>query len=224
MSEQTFLQMTELAVDAFKSTNLGDVIAIMQSYFQSNQFTIWHLFRDEKRKILDQITGKSLAQAESDFRSIYNDNYQLMSGMQLSEIPIPEAYQNVIQYVVNKDLKQFFQLPELSLEELQRLEQEIVKWKIRITDQQRLVLLASERIFQEIKDLIKHHSDIGKVKNLSQVVGTMQKLGVELDFWKSQNYFYSAVKDYQSGKLVLENGEWLSAIRELGMKLKVRME
>ncbi|NJL76180.1 MAG: hypothetical protein HC892_15345 [Saprospiraceae bacterium] len=216
--------MTELAVDAFKSTNLGDVIAIMQSYFQAHQFTIWHLFRDEKRKILDQITGKSLEQAEFDFRSIYNDNYQLMSGMQLSEIPIPEAYQNVIQYVVNKDLKQFFQLPELYLEELQRLEQEIVKWKIQITDKQRLVLLASERIFREIKDMMEHHSDISKVKNLSQVVSTMQKLGVELDFWKSQNYFYSAVKDYQSGKLVLANGEWLTAIKELGMKLKVRME
>jgi len=224
MDEAKFMEMTRLTVEAFKSTNLGDVIAIMQQYFQENQFTIWHLFRDEKRKILDQITGKRLKRAESDFRSIYDENYQLMSGMQLSEIPIPEAYQSVIQYVVNKDLRQFFQQPELHLEEINRLEQEIKKWKIRISDRQWLVLLASERIFKEVKQIMEHQNSIAKVQVLSQAITILQNIGIELDFWKSQNYFYSILKDHQSGKITLQQGEWLQAVRELGMKLKIHME
>ena len=70
-------------INCFRATDLGQVIGLMQTYFPSEKFSIWHLFRDEKRKIFKQINEKSLAQIENNFREIYNDNY--LSLIHISE-------------------------------------------------------------------------------------------------------------------------------------------
>ena len=62
MDMNTFVQMHNRIRTAFQGTNLGEVIAGMQEYFGSEKYTIWHLFRDEKRKIMQQITDNRAGQ------------------------------------------------------------------------------------------------------------------------------------------------------------------
>ena len=224
MDRATFDEMAHKMTEAFRSTNIGDVIGLMQSYFGSQKYTVWHLFRDEKRKILKQITDKSLAQVENAFRDIYNDNYQLMTGIQRSNIPLPEAYQNAVEFIVNQDLNQFFANGSLAVRELNRIATEFNQWQIGLSNEQSLNLAASERIFLEIKKLDTGDASLSDIQNLNAVLATLNQMGINLNTWKSQNLYFSMLKGYKGGQWVFATKEWRDAFEQLGRWLRVKLD
>ncbi len=223
MDMDTFKEMHHKMTTAFKNTNLGDVIALMQEYFGPKKYTIWHLFRDEKRKILQQITEKSLKQAENTFREIYNDNYQLMTGIQNSGIPVPATYTDAVQNVVNTDLHTLFQQEEINLKLLTRLAIEIQKWQIPINDKASLEHKAGEAILRSLRKLGTTDVDIKSLKKLNAVFEILQSLDLSPNIWKSQNYYFAIMKGFQKGEWVFSNKDWDQEVKKLGDFLRVRV-
>ena len=62
-----FFGMQFRMVNAFEEGRLGDVISIMQTYFGPEKYSIWSLFKEEKRKILDAIARQGMSLFESAF-------------------------------------------------------------------------------------------------------------------------------------------------------------
>ena len=221
LSEAQFLEAQAVLKEEFLTTDLGRVIGSMQSYFKSDKFSIWHLFRDEKRKILEQVTEKSLEQVEYGFREIYDDNYQLMVGMLKSQIPIPNAYKSAIQHIVNTDLHRFFEQHVLKIKDLKRLSEEIATWNLTITDPQTLKFAAGERIFYEIRKINHMVLPTDQIQILVDIIKIFNDLDLELGIWKSQNHYFSLLEDFISGKRSFPNNEWKDAFLKLGRLLKV---
>ena len=221
MDSQHFANMSEQMLASFKNAELGEVIGLMQANFESKKFTIWQLFNEEKRKIIQQVTQENLKKVEKDFREIYNDNYQLMSSMIKSEMLVPEAYNTAVKYVINLDLKRFFSQEKLKIRELKRLLEELEKWKITITDKDSFDLAVSERIYEELKAIKIGQNGLKKINRICEVLETLLEKGLEVDLWKSQNHYFSMAQSL--GK---ENAspslEWLNGFTKLGNLLKVR--
>ncbi len=222
MDRATFDRMSKEMVKAFQMSDLSEVIGLMQTYFGSEKYTIWHLFRDEKRKILNQITNNSLQQVEANFREIYYDNYQLMTVISQSDIPVPKAYLNAVQFIVNQDLQQFFENGSFSIRELKRLSEEFDRWKIELTNEPSLKLAASERIFKEIKKLEAGEVSLRSIENLNSILEELERMNIHLNFWKSQNLYFSMLKGYQTGEWVFVNTEWEKNFVRLGELLKIK--
>ncbi len=223
MDIEEFKQMHEKLRTAFYGTNLGEVIAGMQEYFGTEKYTIWHLFRDEKRKILQEITNKSLRQAELAFRDIYNDNYQLMTSMQKSDIPIPETYRDAVQHVVNADLKSFFEQGDINLKVLTRLALEVHKWGLPIHDKDMIELKAGQAIYNTLVKVSKSEVSLDEFKKLNNVFETLGSMGIQPNVWKSQNLYFSVMKGFKNGDWVFSNEDWQSEVERLSHFLKVRM-
>ena len=119
MKRSDFDKMSEEITAAFNGTNLGKVIGIMQAYFGPDKFSVWHLFRDEKREILKGITQKSLDHLERTLRDFYQDNYQLMNGIQQSNIPVPHEFLNAAEFILNRKLRDHFQNGDLNFRGLE---------------------------------------------------------------------------------------------------------
>ncbi len=222
MDWPVFVEMSDKIITAFKNSDLGTVIGIMQSFFDSEKFTIWHLFREEKHKIIREITETSFQNVESDFRDIYYDNYQLMASMQQSGIALPEAYLTAVKYILNLDLQQFFSLENLKVKELKRLLGELDKWNVVLDDKASFNLAAGERIFEEISTLAVHSESITKIQLLNDILEVLSGLNLKIDVWKSQNGYFSLLKEFKSGKLEYPSLEWLNAFTRLGDLLTVR--
>lgn len=223
MKPEDFDMMANRIREAFRSTNLGDVIGIMQEYFGKEKYTIWQLFRDEKQKILGQITKQSLEQVEKEMRSIYNDNYQLMLGIDMSDIPVPAFYRTAVEFVVNRDLQRQFGNGSLNIRELHRLFSEFQRWNIRLTDEQAFKLVASERVFREIQQLDTSEADLESLQALITILEMLESLRINLDFWRSQNIYFSMLQGYKKGEWVFISEEWKEAFMKLGRLLKVRV-
>lgn len=223
MSETVYAEMKTKVLDSFDSTNLGDVLSHMQKYFDDHNFTIWHLFKDEKRKILDTISKNSLDSIENSFREIYNDNYQLMSGMALSNIPIPDAFISATEFILNTEIHQFFTQEVLNVNRLKHLSAEFERWKLKINNEQSFKLTASERIFYEVRKLALADFSIEQLELLNDIFDFLKKMNVELDIWKSQNLYFGMLQGYNRSEWVFANKEWENQFKELGHHLGVKI-
>ncbi|MEZ5039719.1 MAG: DUF3536 domain-containing protein [Saprospiraceae bacterium] len=222
MDRESFDRMSAEIMDAFLTPNLGGVIGIMQHYFGEEKYSIWHLFRDEKRKILKQITDSSLREVEQSFRDIYKDNYQLMTSMINTTIPVPSAFLNAVQFVINRDFYQFFDNGSFDIRDLNHLVAEYKKWGITLTDVSSLLLVISQRIYKEIKSLDTSDLALPRLNRMIQIMEEVKQMNLYPNYWKSQNSYWSILKGFKQGKWVFANKEWEEAFYKLGALLEIK--
>lgn len=223
MPRTEFDAMSRGIVEAFATPNLGEVIGLMQEYFGGEKYSIWHLFRDEKRKILNQIIQLSLNKAENDFRDIYNVNYQLMTGIANMGMPIPNAYQSALEFVLNRDLQAFFTTnTRFNLREIQRLVNEFKKWKVRITQQDALHLRINEKVLMAISSLNTSEEGLHDLRLLNNVLKCIGKLELAAEFWRSQNHYFFLLQKYRSMSWEGISEEWKTAFLNLGELIRVK--
>jgi alpha-amylase/alpha-mannosidase (GH57 family) len=225
MDRAAFDEMYERTTKAFKGVNLADVIGCLQEYFGPEKFTIWQLFKEEKQKIINSITEKKLRSVETSFRTIYKDNYQLMSGLLLANVTIPDAYKNAVQYVLNIDLKNFFIADTLDINELNRILNEYKKWGIGFTDENAFKLAASERIFSELKLIVDGGMiSLSNLKSLAEVLSLINQMKVKLTVWKSQTAYFNLLQYFENRERSYPSVEWKAEFFRLGDLLNVKIE
>ncbi|MEL7124356.1 MAG: DUF3536 domain-containing protein, partial [Bacteroidota bacterium] len=216
-----FNEMKEKVTSAFTEANLGEVISLMPTYFGEEKFTTWHLFRDEKRKILDLITQESIKSIETLFRQVYKNNYVLMNGIQASNAPVPKVYLDAIRFIVNQDLYNFFKGEHLNLRTLSNLVNEFNKWNIEFNDIDALQLVISERILEELKIIIEDSPPAFAIETLIEIIKLLRSIGLEPDIWKSQNIYFEALKRFENVIWEYPTQVFEKAYLELGKHLNV---
>lgn len=220
MKKDTFDEMKGIMKTAFEESRLGEMIGYMQSYFGPEKYTLWHLFKDQKRKVINQILKENLRQVENSFKKIYNRDYPLINMMKASGIPIPKAYKTTLEYVLNADLKNCLSSERIDLEELKRLSIEFNKWEVKIDDTLAVSKYASERIFRTIKKIQKYQEDVDRVNRLNRFFEYIKIFELKPDLSRSQNiYFYlmKSIKQSINGQRKNQNDEFTKLGDNLGV-------
>ena len=223
MNEGEFKQMHKQINKAFNESRVADVIGIMQSYFGPGKFTIWHLFKDEKRKVLDQIISRNLRQVENSFNKIYNRDYQLLNALKKDNIPIPKVYKTTFEYVLNQELKRVLE-DGIDSRKLKRLAEEFEKWDIQLSESLSFSLLAGDSMYKSLNQLYQDPGNLKLLKNLTSSFEILKKLKIDPDLHQSQNLYFSLAR--LNGKAVgdlANDPEWNSAFEKLGDKIGVKL-
>ena len=225
MNNATFDEMWQRSSEAFRAANLGEVISSLQKYFGPEKFTLSSLFKDEKIKIIRDITHNSMHMAESSFREVFNVNYQLITGLQAEGLPIPDTWRNVAAYVLNHELLDFFRVTETpDPRKLRRIAEDIKRWQITLTDLEAVQHAAGRRIFNEIERIELNHSSLARIKWLNEVISIIQEqTDLKPEIWRSQNFFYLLTKGYRKNLWVFINPEWQATFERLAGLLSVRL-
>ena len=224
MSREVFIEMASKLKTAFKAGSLAELIGLMQEYFGREKYSLSDLFRDERQKILALVTNQSLEKAERALRNIYQDNYKLMDRMIRSDTPVPAFYRSAAEFVVNRELLRAFENGNLNIRDLRRLYSEFNQWNIRLSDSQAFQLAASERLFREIQQFQEEEPALEQLQVLVAILELLEKLEINLDFWRSQNVYFSILQQYKKGERVFSNEKLEEAFLSLGNLLKVRVE
>ncbi|MBX2945426.1 MAG: DUF3536 domain-containing protein [Cyclobacteriaceae bacterium] len=204
---------------AFDEGRLGDVLGYMQTYFGPDKYTLWQLFKDEKRKVLDMITQQSMRELEESLRRVYNRDYPLVNALSNNDIPIPRAYTTTFEYILNADLVNSFQPEKINVKEIERIMGEMVKWELTIEDPDKIERLAGESIYKELKRISAERSNVKRIERLNRVFPLLQKFKLEPILYKSQNLYFEISKENGS-----EKPEWVAQFKLLGENLKVKVE
>ncbi|MEJ0029753.1 MAG: DUF3536 domain-containing protein [Bacteroidota bacterium] len=224
MEPDKFASMQYRATHAFDEGRLGDVIGIMQTYFGPDKYTIWQLFKDEKRKILDMIARKSLEELEQSLRRTYNRDYPLVNALANNEIPIPNAYRTTFEYILNADLIDAFQEDRINIKTLERILGEIEKWSMKIEDPESVSRLAGDAIFRELTRIGSDRFNNKRVSRLNRLFPLLTKFKLTPNVHKSQNAYFEISLENKTLTLGDDQKEWVDQFSLLGDNLRVKVE
>jgi alpha-amylase/alpha-mannosidase (GH57 family) len=222
MEADKFATMQMLMLKAFDEARLSDIIGLMQTYFGPEKYTIWHLFQDEKRKVFNLITYQSMRDLENSLRRIYNRDYPLVMALANSDTPIPTAYRTTFEYILNADLIRCFESERLNVLQVERIMNEMVKWRLSIEDTGKAQRLAGESIFKELKRVSMDGDNHKRIERLNRLFPLLVKFNLKPNLYKTQNlYFEISIKNKIHNE---HSAEWMKHFTLLGDNLGVKVE
>jgi len=227
MGDDSFSIMHQEIKDAFMKSDIPEIIRLIDKHFEMHNYSLWHLFKDEQRKVLDQILDSTLNEIEASFRQISEYHYPIMQVMRKMGIPLPKALATPVEFVLNTDIRKLLENEELDLERIQKSVEEIKRLSLE-PDKPTLSFAASQRINTLMEGLSKTPEDVSLLETIEAIFRILSALPLELDLWKTQNIYFSIGKKiYGRMREKAERGDqtakkWVEHFNSLGNYLYVR--
>ncbi|MCK7476328.1 MAG: DUF3536 domain-containing protein [Candidatus Moduliflexus flocculans] len=193
---------------------------------RGGSYTLWHLFTEEKRKILFKILEGNLRGIEADFRQIFETNYPIMQAMREMLIPPPEALSAPAQFVLNTDFRRLMESPDLDPGRLRKLAKEYETWDF-VPDGGALGYIVSNRVAALVADWAGKPDDVAALEKIEDVLSVLKRLGIGFDLWRSQNIYFSTGKTlFGRGRSKQSGGPgaseaWTRSFKAVGELLRV---
>jgi len=226
-ADDSFSIMCQEIKDAFMKSDVAEVIHLLDKHYGTHSYSLWHLFRDEQRKVLNQILDSTLKEIEASFRQIYEHHYPIMQVIKERGILLPKAFVATTEFIINTDIRKLLEDEELDLERLQKLAEEAKRWIIEL-DKTTLGFVASQKINSLMERLSQTPEDVSLLEPIEAIFRILSALPLELDLWKTQNIYFSIGKQlYSRMREKAEKGDqaakkWVEHFNSLENYLHVR--
>nr|WKN36195.1 DUF3536 domain-containing protein [Tunicatimonas sp. TK19036] len=184
--EDAFEKMREEVVTAFQKSRVHEAIVLLDKHFGSHNYSFWHLFKDDQKKILDQVMENTLTSVEGTYRRIYEDNYSLLQAMKELSIEPPKSLKFPGEFTVNAKLRRILESEEVDLRELNTLADSMQHLSVDI-DQVGLNFLAAERINQMMRLLQNDPLNDSFMSKIVQFMLVCKQVQLSPDLWEAQN-------------------------------------
>lgn len=228
IDEQSYQEMILDTSTAFHQANIADIIRSIDKHFGTNNYSLWYLFKDEQRKVIEKILKPNLDRIERDFTQIYLDNHVIMNFLKQLNIPIPLSLMVITEQAMNKELKQLFSRKSVDLKKLEDLNEEIQQFTIKI-DEPTLSFRVNRWVNKALIELSEHPDQLIRIGEIVCVLNQLKKTGIHLHLWEAQNiYFQMKEKLLCSYQKRADNGDdsaksWLEEFKKLGYIFNVEV-
>ncbi len=175
--------------DAFLSSDIPLTITLIDEYFGSHNYSLWHLFKDKQREIILKVAKPAIKEIEQLYRQIYNHNYPIMQAMKQMEVPLPDAFVNTIKFIFDSDIIKIIRDRKTKLKKLNNLVEEINRWPIQ-PDKKTISYEASKNINRLMEKLYETPKDKLLLKTIKSILHTLKPLDLDFDLWESQNLYF----------------------------------
>jgi len=208
--------------ERFKGGNISEVIGLINNNFGSDTFSLWHLFRDEKRRILMFMTDRTLEIAAKNFSDVYYDNYQLMSTMRANDLPLPDAYRAAVRFTLHRRLQDVLTdevTPDAPFDHarLERVVTEDIHWNLPWSDRPDLNKAAATKLHWLVSSAFSTPDYWSDAYYLLEAI---PKLNLDPNFYRAQNAFLEGWTDKYLRQLAPETIEvGLMVARELNLEI-----
>ena len=225
LNASEFARMRSLLTSAFLESDIPGVIGVIKDFFKYHNYSLWHLFKEEQQKILNQVLGSTMDDIETSFRQIYDNHYPLMQIKNDISLPLPRMLMTVVEFVLNRDINAVLESEDVDTKRLKQLVEEMKRWSFK-RDQADFAFLASQRISSLMNRLSSDMDNTHLMEKIITVVELLVQLSPDLDLWKAQNvYFAKGRKIYpdifaRAGTDGLA-GQWVKLFEQLGEILQV---
>ncbi len=217
---------------AFESGNAAETIRAIDKHFPAPyNYTLWHLFKDEQRRVIRLILKDKYEQVEEMLRTTYEGNYWMMTFLKSVNNPIPRPFYALAEATVNLGLWKVFN-GEFDIEHLSHLVKEAKDWPVSI-DRDGLQRWAAHWINEEMKELPKKAQDKESVLLMEKVKEVMQILSgldLDLDLWRAQNICFDMKRtvfeqvQQRAKQGDADAGRWVPAFNDLGVQLRIKVK
>jgi len=229
MPDDSFFEMQKNLKNAFTKGDTTEVIRIMNIFFKGNNYSLWHLFKDQQRRILYELLETTWQEIEASFRHIYEHNYTIMQIMRGMNMPLPRALSTPAEFIINQDLCRAMQEEEVDIKQLRKFAEQAECLPLKL-DETILRFEASRKINDMMRKLENTPKDIKMLEKIGMVLQILLELVDELDVQTAQNALFAISKDtYSEMCKKASSGDktskrWVELFKNLAHYLGVKVE
>ncbi len=226
-SMENHVEMAASMKAAFDKGDVPGVIRLIDRYFDGQTFSVWHLFKDEQRRILDELLRVTYENIDASYRSIYENNHTIMNFFRWLQIPVPRPLLLAAEHIINMDLMRVFE-DDVDIERLGSLIREAERWSVEV-DSDTIGFVASTWVNTVMEGLGGGAEDAGLFEKITEVLRILKPFSIKLNLWKAQNVYFSLGKSlYSAMRKKAEGGDagakrWVECFRKLGHYMDVKV-
>ncbi len=227
MDDKTFKVMQNEIKDAFFKNDISEVLRFIDQHFGTHNYSLWHLFRHEQKKIFDLLLEPVLQRVEQNDRRIYEEYYPYLLARRDLHISLPKAVENILQNAMHKNLLQCMDGKEINCDNLLHMVEEIELWGFSL-DKRKLGFSVTQKCNLFMRDFLRDPHDVVFLISLETFLRIIKPLALDLDLWKVQNGYFGIGHHFYKKKLQLADGgnksakEWVEVFERLGEFLGVK--
>ncbi|HZK12996.1 MAG TPA: DUF3536 domain-containing protein, partial [Desulfobaccales bacterium] len=187
--EEAYGAMAREVAEAFAWADFPKTLRRIDQHFGDSTYSLRSLFRDEQRKILDQIMSLSLGEMWSAYGRLYTHNVPLMRFHMDLGVPLPRPFLATADIVLNRYLLEAFQAPELDLQLIRSLLEEARLLQIALDGAglEYALRKAIERLAERFR---QYPLDLEYLQQLEAAMALETELPFEVHPWRVQNIYY----------------------------------
>jgi alpha-amylase/alpha-mannosidase (GH57 family) len=225
--DDLFSEMSREIKEAFRRSDIPETIRLIDKHFETHRYSLWHLFRDEKRKIFGRIQESTLADVRNEFRRISDQHYPLMQVMREMNAPIPKPLITAAEFTINLDLRQAVADDEVNTRELENLVREVKRWPFDV-DSTTLGFVATQKINALISEFTEDPTDWSRLAEVESLLKALEPLSLNVNVWKAQNVLFFVGRQLSGAMRERAGGgneqarEWVARFESLSDYLRVR--
>lgn len=185
-NDEAFQQMHEQMKKAFDEGNVQEVLLLMDKHYGTHHYSFWHLFRDDQKRIVNQVLDSTLLSVEGMFTQIYENNYPLMKAIYGLSMPLPKPFKLTADFIVNNRLKKILESERLDMTEYRNLKEEVSRLKVDL-DTVTLNHIAGSHISSLMEKLSEDPTDVNLLSHIIELIQVTQEVPLKPDLWKARN-------------------------------------
>lgn len=194
LPDKEFQQIQQDLEDAFYKGDTNGVLRQINMRFGGNNYSIWHLFKDEQRRLVYELLSDTWEEIERSFRHIYQQNYSIMLMLRNMNMNLPKALSAPAEFILNHDLCEVIQAEEMNIDRLKELTDEAARLSLQL-DKTTLTYEASAKI-NRLMEIFEQFR--GNTKILSVIEGALnilKEIVPNMDLQLAQKLFFTIGKE-----------------------------
>lgn len=220
---EAYQSMKGEMIAVFEKGALTEIVRMMDKHFGMHNYSLRDLFKDEQRKILNQVISSTIQEFEDTYRRMYENNRILMGFLQETGIPIPRAFYTAADFILNVDLKKAFG-EEIDAEKIRTIINDMKRWRVTVEslELEYKVRHKAEEITNKFNSNL---SDISLLLETQKVIELLRSLPIEINLWHLQNICFKIAKtNYKEFLSKEKSGDkdaarWVEVFKQIGHNL-----
>lgn len=224
-----FLPAADELREVFLHSDVAGTISLLESHFSlGSTYSLWHLFRDEQRKILKQLTDSTIAEVEGSLKQLRYNHLPIIDVMHNMHIPLPKLLARTAELVYDADLLRILGSSEPDCDALQKLISDAKRLSLSF-DKETAAFLVGEIVVTKMVAFEMDCENTPLLESIVHFMDTIASLELTVNLWKVQNIYFSVgtaqyleqMKRVNTGDLIALR--WTDAFLSLGSRLNVRI-
>lgn len=221
--EQLESFLTE-ARTAFDLAQYGKLLRLIERDFGSSTFSLASLFKDEQRKVAEQVLEGALDSAEATYRRMHDDQAPLLHFLHALRIPAPRALYFPVELVLNADLVRALRDEDPDVERAGKIMERAEQAGVDL-DRTTLGFVAEAALARLSERLLQSPASVEAVRALAGLAEMVHAAPFEVRLDVAQNALYEVLQQrehLEAHNRVTDVAGWREALSRAGQMLRVR--
>ncbi|MEO1009460.1 MAG: DUF3536 domain-containing protein [Planctomycetota bacterium] len=212
------------AQGAFDRGQYGKLLRLIERDFGTSTFSLASLFKDEQRRVAEQVLQASLEQAETAYRRMHDDQAPLLHFLHALHVPAPRALYFPVELVLNADAVRALSADPPDIEAARGILERADRAGVEL-DTVTIGFVAGAALMRLSEAMLQRPADPGVLASLADLVELAGGEPYRARLEAPQNAFYKVLQERDS---ILEHRgpedpeAWTAMIERLGTLLRVR--